>query len=376
MNRIMLIAITGLLTGATAPPHWSESQLAQLAGWSTIARDDGLTGVAGELSQFDRARAGLDPAATNALATRLADKLLTQESVGCCNVGLRASWHIANGLEHINLAEALTATLREDRLDLLLAGVRQTHPFYLALRAAFAQETDPERRHILAVNLDRWRWMPRDPGRRYLLVNAATFEATLWQDQRLIGRWAVIVGKARSPTPVFAAKVTGVTLNPWWDIPPDIARESIAALYARDRAEAGRRGYVRTSGRFRQKPGPTNALGAMKLVMPNPYSVYLHDTPARDLFKRDIRVFSHGCVRVGDALGLAATLLAPDWDRARIDGAVAASTTQTIALAAPIPVYVAYFTAEPDGTGGLRLAADPYHRDIGARASQVNGVCQ
>jgi murein L,D-transpeptidase YcbB/YkuD len=227
----------------------------------------------------------------------------------------------------------------------------------------------------LAANLDRWRWMPRDLGGRYLLVNAASFEATLWQDQRLVGRWAVIVGRTKSPTPVFEARVTGVTINPWWEIPSSIAAEGIAAQVARNPAAASRRGYVLQNGRYRQRPGPTNALGRMKLVMPNRYSVYLHDTPAQALFAQDVRAYSHGCVRVGDALGLATTLLAPAWDRARVDALVAAGATRTIALAQPVPVYVAYFTAEPDEAGGIRYFRDVYHRDRAASAPQANGQC-
>jgi murein L,D-transpeptidase YcbB/YkuD len=137
----------------------------------------------------------------------------------------------------------------------------------------------------------------------------------------------------------------------------------------RDRpAEAARKGYVLQDGRYRQKPGPANALGRMKLVMPNPYSVYLHDTPSQSLFERDVRAFSHGCVRVGDALGLATALLAtsPGWDRKRADALVAAGRTTTVALAAPVPVYVAYFTAEPDGEGGMRYFPDIYQRDRAA----------
>jgi murein L,D-transpeptidase YcbB/YkuD len=132
-------------------------------------------------------------------------------------------------------------------------------------------------------------------------------------------------------------------------------------------AEAARKGYVVQDGRYRQRPGANNALGRMKLVMPNPYSVYIHDTPSQGQFEQDVRAFSHGCIRVGDALGLATALLAaePGWDRARSDGMVAAGSTVTVPLAAPVPVYVTYFTAEPDGEGGIRYFPDVYHRDRG-----------
>ena len=111
--------------------------------------------------------------------------------------------------------------------------------------------------------------------------------------------------------------------------------------------------------------------------MPNPYTVYLHDTPAQALFDRDVRAFSHGCVRVGDALGLAAALLEPtgQWDRTRIDAAVAAGETQTVPLAEPVPVYVTYFTAEPDDDGNMRFFPDVYKRDKAAVAPDNGQPC-
>src|SRR3546814_10465439 len=113
--------------------------------------------------------------------------------------------------------------------------------------------------------------------------------------QRL-GRWQVIVGKTKTPKPVFAAQVTGVTFNPWWEIPESIVAESVGKLVRTRPAEAARRGYVVQDGRYRQRPGPQNAFGRMKLLLPNQYSTYLHDNPTQSLFERDVRAFSHGCV--------------------------------------------------------------------------------
>ncbi len=130
-------------------------------------------------------------------------------------------------------------------------------------------------------------------------------------------------------------------------------------------------------GRYRQKPGPNNSLGRMKLVMPNSYSVYLHDTPAQNLFDEDKRAFSHGCVRVGDALGLATALLSTGsgWDRARTDAIVATGETVTVPLSAPLPVYVVYFTATPDDLGGIRYLADVYGRDAAYPAFGTAATC-
>lgn len=379
MKKALLVLALGfcVIAAGPLPPHWSAPQLDRLDQWLHSSAKDGLTTGAAQQPALDEARRTGDAARIDARATQAALALLEAYRNGCCNAALRTDWAIPADPAPADPQAALAEALTHDRLDALFTAARPSHPFYLALRVAYDRETDPARRAVLAANLDRWRWMPRAPGKRYLLVNAAAFEASLWDDGKLSGRWRVVVGKAKSPTPVFAATVSGVVLNPWWDIPPSIAAESVAAMVARNPAAAARKGYVRTGDRYRQKPGPTNSLGRMKLVMPNPYSVYLHDSPAQALFGQDVRAYSHGCVRVGDALGLVAALLAPQpgWDRAHIDAVVASRQTATVKLDAPIPVYIAYFTAEPDENGAIRYFPDIYGRDNGAVTPGDKGDC-
>ena len=135
-------------------------------------------------------------------------------------------------------------------------------------------------------------------------------------------------------------------------------------------AEAARRGYVPSYDQarrlqVRQVPGPNNALGVLKLDMPNRFSIYLHDTPAKALFDKPARAFSHGCIRTDRAPDLAAALLDGNggWDAARIGEVVATRETTRVALPAPVPVYVAYFTAADDGKGGVIFYDDVYGRD-------------
>ena len=375
MKKFLLFALSSLLIAAGPPPHWSDAELARLTEWLTASSGDGIATVAAQVPRLQALQASGDRAATDAFATATAEQLLTYHRDGCCNAPLRAGWHISNGLGTVDSSSAVAAAVRDDSLDLLFGQARPSHPYYHALRSAYVGEQDAERRKILAINLDRWRWMPRNLGGRYLLVNTAAFEASLWEGKQMIGRWQVVVGKTGSPTPIFSASVSGVTINPWWEIPPAIAAESVAGLVARDPAAAARQGYVREGNRYRQRPGPRNALGRMKLVMPNGYNVYLHDTPAQTLFAKEVRAYSHGCVRVGDALGLAAALLGEAWPRTRLDAAVATGNTQTLALASVIPVYITYFTAEPDGLGSMRYFPDIYHRDAGAKAPSLDGQC-
>jgi len=365
-------------TAKAEPPHWQKDQIARLIEWLDAAKDDGLGPAASEAVTVRDALQTADTQRLDSVATAAAVGLLRAHRNGCCNASLRAGWHIDNGIALADPLTAVTDAVRLNRLDELFGSVRPSHPYYYLLRQAFSREADPERRKILAANLDRWRWMPRMLGDRYLLVNTASFEASLWEDRTEIGRWQVIVGKTGSPTPVFSARVTGVILNPWWEIPSSIVSESVGALVRSRPAEAARRGYVVEDGRYRQRPGAANALGRMKLVMPNPYSVYLHDTPSQSLFGRDVRAFSHGCVRVGDALGLATTLLSADaaWDRKRVDAEVAKGLTVKVDLPQPIPVYLTYFTAEPDRTGGIRYFPDIYKRDKGAKTSDSERCTQ
>lgn len=368
MLPLVLLLILPIRPLAAETPHWRMDQAVRLAEWLEAADADGLSPSAAEAPALRAAIAAGDPRRLDESATAAAIHLVEAHRDGCCNAALRAGWHISNGLSALDPAAAVVAAVAQDRIDALFGSIRPSHPYYYALRRAYAVETEPARRVILAANLERWRWMPRQLAGRYLIVNTASFEATLWQDREQIGRWEVIVGKTKSATPVFAASITGVTFNPWWEIPSSIVAESVGALVRNQPAEAARRGYIVENGRYRQKPGANNALGRMKLVMPNPYNVYLHDTPSRKLFEQDIRTFSHGCVRVGDALGLATTLLSslPGWDRRRVDQTVARDATKTITLREPVPVYVTYFTAEPDGAGGIRYFADVYGRDKAA----------
>ncbi len=237
------------------------------------------------------------------------------------------------------------------------------HPERADLEAAYGAESDPERQAVLAANLERWRNLPAQLGRRYLIVNVAAQEVVLWENGVPVQRWDVIVGRPRTQTVSFSTEVTGVNLNPWWYIPQSIVRESVGALVRNSPSEARRRGYVVENGSYRQRPGPGNALGRMKLVMPNDHAIYLHDTPSQNLFDESSRAFSHGCIRVQDAMGFAATLL--QMDRAEIEAIAADGRTQTLALREPVPVHITYFTAREGRDGEAEILDDIYGRDQG-----------
>ncbi len=378
MKRGLLALSVWWIASAQVPPPpapspvWNAAAVAELRRWVDAAPEDALPRP--DPAALDRAVASGNAAAIDQAADALGLQLARMHLVG---TAARTGWQIADSDTAIDLPAGLRQALVAGTLGPFLAGLRPQHPDYAALRTAYAAERDPARRAVLARNMERWRWMPHRLADDHVLVNAASFEARLWRGGRQAGTWPVIVGKTRTPTPVFAATITGVTLNPWWDVPASIVRESVGALVRRSPADARARGYVWSGGRIRQRPGPGNSLGQMKLVMPNPYGVYLHDTPNRDLFGREVRAFSHGCVRVGDALGLAAALLDGVRTRAQIDALVAAGDTATIATARPMPVYITYFTAGLRGDGSFARFPDIYGRDarVLARAPVPDESC-
>lgn len=240
------------------------------------------------------------------------------------------------------------------------------HAQYRALKAALDKTppADAEKAARIKLNMERWRWMPRDLGPSYILVNAPAYELTVVRNGEVVDRRKVIVGTKVLPTPQFAATVTGVAFNPTWFVPASIVAESVGALIKNDPDAAKAKGYyLGEDGNVRQKPGPNNALGQMKLLMPNPYSVFLHDTPAKAAFKKDARALSHGCIRVEDAVGFARGLVKGVLDDEALDKILASKVPTEVALEKPMPVYVVYFTAVAAADGTATFYPDIYGLD-------------
>ena len=223
-----------------------------------------------------------------------------------------------------------------------------------------------ERIAQIVANMERWRWLPRAFGTDYIAVNAAAATLTAVADGRVVVVSRIVAGKSSTPTPLFAATVEAVTANPYWNIPASIVRNEILP---RERAHPG---YLASQhiergpdGQLRQIPGDFNALGRLKLEMPNRFNSYLHDTPAKSLFARADRHFSHGCMRVEQIRALASFALTRDaaLGLLRLDAALASGQTVRIALDKPLPVYVLYWTviAREDGTADF--FPDVYGRD-------------
>lgn len=237
----------------------------------------------------------------------------------------------------------------------------------------------------IAANLERWRHLPRQLGPRYVAVNLADASLDLVENGKSVFHTRVIIGDVRHTSPDIRATITGVTFNPPWNVPPSIAvREMLPRLKhnpgylaANDIIIVGRGDdpsglhvdWRRVSAhnfpfRLQQRPGLKNSLGVIKLEMPNPWDVYLHDTPVKALFQRAQRGFSHGCIRVQQPAELARRLLDdPAWDAEAMAQAVAAGVTRTVPLAHPVPVYLFYWTAFVDADGAVNFRDDIYGRD-------------
>lgn len=380
MPRRLLFSLLPLLGALTMPAHaqnlWSRPDAEELLSTIESIGAEGLDPADYDAAALRRDLASGDAAAWNSRATIAFTHLASDLSNGHLRDRRSVAWHITGSpMDAAQASDLLARALAAHNIHGILAGLVPQHRQYKLLKAELAATPSRDKAGIerLRANLERWRWMPRDLGARYLLVNIPAFTVSLVEQGRVVERRRVIVGKRTTPTPQFVATVSGVILNPWWDVPQSIVRESVGQLVRTRPALARSRGYIVKGARIRQAPGPGNALGQVKLVMPNPYSVYLHDTPNKQLFDEEVRAFSHGCIRVQDALGLAASLLRDTGSsRADIDSAIARGTTQQVNLRSPIPVYVGYFTAAAEDNGAIATFPDVYGRDGLVVASLVD----
>lgn len=252
---------------------------------------------------------------------------------------------------------------------------RMEHPFELRIRQ-------------MELALERWRWMPRRFEAPPIIVNIPAFRLYAFGDPDLSERemlaMNVVVGTAfKTETPVFFGNLEYLVFSPYWDVTPTIARNEIKPAALRDPEFLTRNRYELVQGgepiqpwleniqrigegvRVRQTPGPHNALGAVKFIMPNDYQIYLHDTPAKALFERTRRDASHGCIRLSDPLGLAKFLLRDqiDWTEARIRAAAAGGVPATVRLRRRIPVMITYATAVARQNGDVFFYQDIYGHD-------------
>jgi murein L,D-transpeptidase YcbB/YkuD len=240
----------------------------------------------------------------------------------------------------------------------------------------------------IRVNMERARWVLHELKGDFVMVDVAGFDVSWFRDDEPVWTSRVIVGRPYRETPIFKSLITYVVFNPTWTIPPGILVKDKLPILVKDPGYLQRNNIrvIDASGRevdprsinwgayghgrlppfqLRQQPGDDNALGLVKIMFPNPYSVYLHDTPAKSLFDKDERTFSSGCIRVQKAFELAELVLNDPvrWNATTIAEVVAAGATRTVTLAKPVPVLILYWTAQPTPDGLVNFRNDVYGRD-------------
>ena len=241
----------------------------------------------------------------------------------------------------------------------------------------------------LRLNLERGRWVLHELQKDddLVVVDIAGFGVRFLRDRKTLWQTRAVVGRPYRQTPIFKSAIDHVVLNPTWTVPPTILDKDVLPAVKKDRGYLAKHGlevidrsgrpvpvasidFSRYSGRnfpymIRQGAGDDNALGQVKIMFPNPYLVYLHDTPSKALFDKDERAFSSGCIRTERPLELVELLLADPvrWNLAALDAAVATGVTRTVRLPKPVPVLILYWTVDLDDDGSVVFKPDPYERD-------------
>jgi len=242
----------------------------------------------------------------------------------------------------------------------------------------------------LRINMERLRWLPRNLGERYVLVNTAGFRLTVAEKNKHVFDMRIIVGRDYRSTPTFNGNLSHMILNPYWNVPNSIARKDLLPKQQDNpshftssnikvfpnhnrNAEAidpDTIDWQAIKNRFpyvlRQDPGKNNALGRIKFMFPNSFDIYLHDTPSKSLFQRDIRTFSSGCIRLEKPLELAAFALGKQELPEKFLADMESGQTTTVHLPKPLPIYLVYITAWIDEQEKLHFSPDIYDRDIRA----------
>ena len=275
--------------------------------------------------------------------------------------------------EPVDVAAVLDAAIGSPDPAAAIEALAPTTPTYRALRQALqsyrsgapvGDKAKTTRLREIEVNLERQRWLPRRLPAERVWVNAADAKLVMYRADRPVFSTRVIVGQDGKPnqTPEFEVAIDGILLNPPWNVPESITSQEILPKISRDPDYLKRHNMVlQPNGGLQQQPGHGTALGYIKFEMENRFDVYLHDTPSKNLFSRDNRRISHGCIRVQQPRELAALLMQQPIET--INQAIATGSTTRRDLPTPVPAFVVYQTAFVDSDGTLQFRPDVYNRD-------------
>jgi len=375
-----------LVQGDLAPPgpivqDWSMENAAALIAVIEGIAAEGLDPADYNLADLKSLAAAGRADDLNALASRNFVWLVEDLRDGRTPMEAREQWFVVDpDRDRYRTGDLLTEALETGDIAGVLATLHPTHPDYARLRAQLAKtpESETATRKLIRANMDRWRWLARDLGKQYLITNVPEYQLRLTVNDKIISTYRTIVGKpGRTATPQLAETVEGVVFNPTWTVPQSIVvGEGLGERVLGDPAYGRAKGYKATKGAdgfitVVQQPGPGNSLGRMKLEMPNPHAIFFHDTPSRQLFDKDVRALSHGCIRTERAMELAITMAILGQGASK-DEAVEIATSgeyTKVPIKKEMAAYITYFTMATDINGEMRTFEDIYGRDAPVLAS-------
>ncbi|MEY4660531.1 MAG: hypothetical protein RLZZ42_483 [Bacteroidota bacterium] len=254
----------------------------------------------------------------------------------------------------------------EDALK-IFQGCHGLHPDGVAGKKTLSNMRIDVKKRIeqVMVNMERCRWLPIADKSNYIIVNVPEYKLHVMANDSTLFSMPAIVGKETNKTTIFMGKINEIVINPYWNIPKSILEKEILPLVRKNPHYLESNNMEWHNGQLRQKPGPDNALGKIKFLFPNPFNIYLHDTPGKHLFEREKRSFSHGCIRIGAPIKLASFLLADEkgWTEQQIAEKLSETSEYSIHLSEAFPVYIVYLTAFVDANGRLNFREDLYNRD-------------
>ncbi len=367
----------------TVAPNWQVAQAEELLGYIRAIGNEGLFAKDYRPDELQAAIAAGPGARLNETATRLFTWVAEDLRDGRTEMDSRHQWFVEDPDWKLRpIKPLLEEALASGQIVAALDSLNPTHPDYAVLKQMLLEtsEGDKASRAKIRANMDRWRWLGRDLGKNYLLTNVPEYQLRLVVNNKVHTSFRTIVGKpGRTATPQLAEKVEGVIFNPTWTVPQSIVvGEGLGARVMGNPSYARNNGYkaYKTEAGMTvvvQQPGPGNSLGLMKLDMPNPHAIFLHDTPSKSLFNNDNRALSHGCIRTENAMKLA-MIMAKGLGGLSSEEAVEIANSREytrVPLTKELPVYITYFTMARDIDGQMRSFDDIYGRDEPVLASMA-----
>jgi murein L,D-transpeptidase YcbB/YkuD len=360
-------------------PEWSMENAQALLKVINNIGADGLFPADYEPAALQAAMAEGEGVELNELATRLFGRIVTDLRDGRTPFSARVQWFVRDTDVKANPTDVLlTKALTTNSVEAALTGLAPIHPDYAALKSALAKTpaANTARRNLIMTNMERWRWLPQDLGFKYVFANVPEMQLRFVVNKKLIRSYKAVVGNPKTATPQLAEEIQGVVFNPTWTVPQSIIKNEMGGIIASAPGGGtnGKYTWTRSSGggvTMVQKAGPNNALGLMKLDMPNEHAIFIHDTPARERFNQPNRALSHGCVRAERASELGITLAILQGGIAPEKGAeiIKSGKTTKVPFKEKMPVYISYFTMATGVDGVLQPFADVYGRDTPVFAS-------